>query len=148
MEDYEINYETLALIPVKNGTMVYELNDSFLVTKSPYQIMEDSCSYFGSSLSGRQNGSKNMLGSGYKVPIIVEETNEIIFFPSTSPAIKEKCEWISVNNIKSIEKKDKSTKIIFENNQQIIVDIPYLSIQNQVYRSTRLASILKKRNNR
>ena len=37
------------------------------------QAKEFSCKYFGSSFEGRILGSKNILGSVYKAPIIVEE---------------------------------------------------------------------------
>ena len=62
--NYEINNETLAIIPIdENKTKILEVNNEYIIEKSPYKIMENSCSYFGSSLQGRLAGSKNMLGS-------------------------------------------------------------------------------------
>ena len=81
MKNYEINADTLALIPINNNTVkVYEEDEEFLVNKNVNQIMEDSCKYFGSSLEGRKKGTEAMIGLNYKAPIIVEETNELIFF--------------------------------------------------------------------
>ena len=55
MKNYEINADTLALIPINNNTVkVYEEDEEFLVNKNVNQIMEDSCKYFGSSLEGRK----------------------------------------------------------------------------------------------
>lgn len=145
MENYEINNGTLAIIPINEKTSkVYEENEEILISKSAYEIMENSCSYFGSSLSGRQLGSKNILGSTYKIPIVVDETRDIIFFPTSSPALNN-CQWIGLKNIKDIKKSNGGTLIIFDNNKEIYVDIPYLSIQNQVLRATRLNAVLKKR---
>lgn len=147
MDNYEINNGTLALVPTRDGkTKVYETDDEFIINKRVYQVMEESCQYFGSSLMGRQAGSKNILGSSYKVPVVIDETRDIIFFPTSSPLL-DSCEWIGLKDIKEIVKKDKKTIIIFDNNKEIIVDIPYLSIQNQIMRATRLNAVLKKRKN-
>ena len=55
MKNYEINADTLALIPINNNTVkVYEEDEEFLVNKNVNQIMEDSCKYFRSSLEGRK----------------------------------------------------------------------------------------------
>ncbi len=147
MKEYEINEETLAIIPVdKEKSLIYEKNDEFYIYNDAYRIIDNSCSYFGSSLLGRQIGSKKILGSGYKIPIIVEDSKEIIFFPTTSPNSID-CSWISLNNIKKLLKEENKTAIIFDNDQKIIIDVPYLSVQNQILRSSRLSTILKKRKN-
>lgn len=147
MENYEINNGTLALVPTRDGkTKVYEVDDEFIVDKRVYQVMEESCQYFGSSLMGRQTGSKNILGSSYKVPIVIDESRDIIFFPTSSPLL-DSCYWVGLKDIKEIIKKDKKTIIVFDNNKEIEIDIPYLSIQNQIMRATRLNAVLKKRKN-
>lgn len=145
MNNYEINEETLIIMPISDKkSKVIEKSDEHIIDLTPNKIMENSCSYFGSSLMGRQNGSKYILGSNYKIPIVVEESKDIIFFPTTSPSL-DNCHWIAVNNIKDIIKKERKTIIVFDNDQEIVIDIPYLSIQNQILRATRLNAILKKR---
>ena len=49
MNFYEINEDTIALVPYNNMTKVYEKEGSFLVNKDTNKIIEDSCEYFGSS---------------------------------------------------------------------------------------------------
>ena len=147
MKEYEINNGTLAIVPTEDGkTKVYEIDDEFIVDKRVYQVMEESCQYFGSSLIGRQTGSKNILGSSYKIPVVIDESRDIIFFPTSSPLL-DSCYWIGLKDIKEIIKKDRKTIIVFDNNKEIEVDIPYLSIQNQIMRATRLNMVLKKRKN-
>ena len=147
MENYEINNGTLAIVPTDDGkTKIYETDDEFIVDKKVYQVMEESCEYFGSSLIGRQTGSKNILGSSYKVPVVIDESRDIILFPTSSPLL-DSCYWIGLKDIKEIIKKDRKTIIVFDNNKEIEVDIPYLSIQNQIMRATRLNMVLKKRKN-
>ena len=62
MDSYEINKDTVALIPKEDKTVVYEVDNSFVVNKRPLEIMEESCEYFGSSLEGRQVGTSKLIG--------------------------------------------------------------------------------------
>ena len=144
---YEISKGTLAIVPNENNSLIYEDNEKFLIEETPYEIMESSCKYFGSTYEGRKEGAKEILGAEYKVPIVVEDTNNIIIFPTTSPYSGE-CMWISLNRIKKYLKIDTyHTKIIFDNKIEIIVPCSYRSIENQVSRASRLDLILRKRKN-
>ena len=109
--------------------------------------MDDSCKYFGSTYEGRKNGSKEILGAEYKVPIIVEDSNNLIVFPTTSP-FSEDCVWISLKRVKNIFKIDSfNTKILFDNNVEIIVPCSFRSVENQLSRASRLDLILRNRKN-
>ena len=88
VDKYEINDKTIALYSLTNKTRVYEEDRSFVVDALASEIMEDSCTYFGSSLEGRKKGTHNLIGVSYKAPVIVEESNDMIFFPTTSPKVK------------------------------------------------------------
>ena len=145
MDSYEINKETCAIVGINDEvTKVIEKNDDYFINKNSYSVMEDSCQYYGSSCDGRIKGTKMILGSNYKVPIIVEETNEIIFFPTESP-YSEKCIWISLNNIESYEKSNGFTKVKFNEGKEIIVKMSLSAFEMQVLRANRLGSLLKKR---
>lgn len=147
LKDYEINIYTLALIPIKNNvTKVIEEDNEFLVNKKTIDIIDDSCKFFGSSYIGRHTGTKNLIGINYKSPIVIEESNEIIFFPTSSPRFNECC-WLSLKNIKNYIKKDNCTKIIFNNEKEINIKISYGSLKNQILRSTLLESVLRSRKN-
>lgn len=128
--------------------MVYEDDSRYIVNETPFKIMEESCKYFGSTYDGRKDSAKAILGAEYKVPIIVEENNNIIVFPTTSPSSAD-CVWISLGRIKIFEKIDSSnTKIIFDNNREIIVPCSYRTIENQVSRASRLDLVMRNRKNR
>lgn len=143
---YEINEGTLAVLPKEKGySKILEDENEYVVEERPYKILDSSCQYFGSSYEGREQGSQHVLGSSrYKVPVVVEETRNIIFFPTISPAHSD-CSWISLGQIKHYEKKGQDTKIIFKNNKEIILPISYRSIENQILRATRLESIMRSR---
>lgn len=146
--NYEVNKGTLALIPNEgNGSLIFEDEERYIVDSSPFEIMEESCKYFGSTYEGRKNGSKEILGAEYKVPIIIEDSNNLIFFPTTSPETNN-CIWISLKRVEKIKKIDKNTtKIIFDNKKEIIVDCSYRIIENQLSRASRLDLILRNHKN-
>lgn len=144
---YEINDETLAVLSFdKNKSRIIEDSDDYIVDEVPYSIMDNSCRYFGSSFEGRVMGSKDILGSVYKTPIVVEESKNLIFFPTealSSPSIS----WISYNRIKAVEKYGRKSKIVFDNDESIVIDCPYFSVKNQIFRCTMIESVTKHRKN-
>ena len=144
--EYEINKGTLAIMPnEEDKSLVYEDEERFLIHQSPFQIMEDSCKYFGSTYEGRKDSAKSILGAEYKVPVIVEDTDNLIVFPTTSPK-SEDCIWISLKRIKSFGKIDSiNTKVIFDNNREIIVPVSYRTLENQISRASRLHFMMRKR---
>lgn len=147
--NYEINKDTLLLMSKENDkTRIIEKNTEYIVPHETFEVIEHSCEYFGSTYEGRHIGTKNLLGITHKSPIIVEESNNIIFFPTTSPRLKE-CVWISLNNILSYKqgKTPKSTIIEFKNGKKIEVKVSVGSINNQILRASRLDSIIRDRKN-
>lgn len=146
MKNYEINTDTLALIALKDKTEVFEENDHFFVDKIANEIMEDSCAYFGSSLEGRQKGTASLIGINYKVPVIVEESKEMIFFPTLSPR-KDNCSWISLQKINQYYRIGDKMIIEFKNGSRVVLNVSFGVIDNQVLRATRLESVLRSRKN-
>lgn len=146
---YEVSNGTLAIVPnEKESSLVYEDEDRYIVEQTPFKIMEESCKYFGSTYEGRKDSAKEILGAEYKVPIVVEDSDNLVVFPTTSP-FSDDCVWISLKRLKGFEKIDAcNTKILFDNNKELIVPCSYRSIENQVSRASRLDFILRKRKNK
>jgi competence protein ComK len=145
MKNYEINDDTYAVIGENiYKTKIIEKNYNYDIDKDAYSVMDESCEYYGSSYKGRLKASKSILDCSYKLPILVEESSFLIFFPIKS-SLEEDCVWINLNKIKRVEKVENKTNIIFENNKEIVVDASKLSIDNQIMRSTKLESLLRKR---
>lgn len=143
---YEFSKGTLAIVPNENeSSLVYEDDDRYIVDQTPFKIMEESCKYFGSTYAGRKDSARSILGAEYKVPIIVEDSDNLIVFPTTSPQSAD-CTWVSLKRIKSFIKIDSSnTKIIFDNGKEIIVPCSYRTIENQISRASRLDLIMRSR---
>ena len=147
MKNYELNEETYAVIGEKVGkTRVIEKEEDYSINNDAYKIMDESCQYYGSSYNGRLMASKKILDCSYKLPILVEESSRLIFFPIKSSLLEDCC-WLNLNGIKKVQKHGRKTKIIFQNGKELIVDVSKLSIDNQIYRATMLESIILKRMN-
>lgn len=145
MNDYEINAATMAILPYDfEKSKIIEQESEFIINKKPYEIIENSCQYFGSSYYGRKIGTEKLIGITHKSPIIIEESRKIIFFPTSSPRISDCC-WISLNSINDYYKNGINTIILFNTGYKLELDISYHSIDNQILRSARLESVLGKR---
>ena len=145
MKRYEVNNDTLAIVACNEElSKVYEKERSFYVESGSNRIMEDSCEYFGSSLEGRRKGTEAMIGVNYKAPIIVEESNNIIFFP-TSSFRSEDNSWVSLKHFKRCYSCGKDVIIEFDNHVKIKLSISLGVLNNQVLRSSLLDSKLRAR---
>ena len=127
-------------------TEVIEESRSFIVKKTPLEIVKESCEYYGSSFEGRVKGSQKNLGMFYKLPIIIESSNDLIFFPTFSTSHKE-CSFLSLKNIEDYKKEDNNVLVRFHGGQVCKFPISYESLENQIYRATKLLLIMRKRKN-
>ena len=144
-KEYEINPSTLAVLGInKNISRVIEEDEEFYVEKSAMSIIDNSCKFFGSSYSGRFEGTKHLTGVHYKSPLIIEETKNIIFFPTASPRIKE-CSWIALNNLVGYKKNNKTTRLEFNKGYKLEICVSYKILENQILKATRLDSVLRQR---
>ncbi|MGG7618241.1 competence protein ComK [Bacillus coreaensis] len=106
MDSYILTSETLFLIPEIDPnenvcTMVQEGKNSFLVSKSPKRILEETMKYYGFTLEGAINGAKAVLGNYHMVPIVISAPLNMYWFPTQSPS-SDHCIWISLVHIEDI----------------------------------------------
>lgn len=143
--DYEINSSTLAIIPIDEYTSkVYEEDEDYIINKSSNSIIKQNCEFYGSSYEGRCIGTKSLTGIKTKYPIIIEESRNIIFFPTSSSRTKQSS-WIALNKVKSYVKDKNTSRIQFKNETKINLDISYYSLDNQICRAIMLKSKLYER---
>lgn len=143
--EYEINSSTLAIIPIDNTTSkIYEEESEYIVKKSSNSIIKENCEFYGSSYEGRCVGTKCLTGIKTKYPIIIEESRNIIFFPTTSSRTQQSS-WIALNKVKKYTKINNKSKIHFKNDTNLSLDISYYSLDNQICRATMLKSKLYER---
>lgn len=145
IDSYEINKDTCAVINVgTEASQIIEKKNDYLLSKKTFEVMEDSCAYYGSTLDGRIRGTKMILGANYKLPIIIEDSNELIFFPTTG-SNNENCSWISLKHISKYETYKGYTKVTFDEGKSVILKMSYSSFETQLFRAMRLREILKER---
>ena len=144
---YRVNNKTLVVIPSGSKKChVIENKKDYNLNLSTLKVIENSCEYFGVSYNSRVQGSQKFIKSKYKIPVIIEETSRLMFFPISSPT-KSNSMWISYNNISEYypSKNNKCTKIIFKNNYEMEADISFYSFNQQYLKSSKLNSVLVER---
>lgn len=147
---YEISPMTMAVIPKqdesgKTHTIILEETGEYYVPSSPTRLIDLACRYFGSSLRGRLEGTKDISRITHKAPIAIDPSSGMFFFPTTSPRNK-KCSWINHTHVDHIiPKENKQTKIIFNNGKELLVDVSYGSMMNQIQRTAQFRYSLEHR---
>ena len=143
-EDYIINNETVVVMSVGNSCCkVYEVDDSFEVNMSLKKIIELSCNYFGSSFNGRLEGSRFHLGYNYKLPIIIDETRDIIAFPTRSYRDLNNY-FLCLKQIKDYEKVNNNIAIYLKNGKSIEIEDSFGIFENQYLKAQKLKMKLDK----
>lgn len=145
VEEYFINEDTMLLEQVSDTkTKIYDVTGIYFIKKCVFDVVEESCQYYGSSYNGRYIGAKKLLQMDYKLPIIIDEVKEVILFPTCSPR-QNKCMWICVNNIENYLQNNRKSTIKFTNGFVFETAISYNTLENQIMRATMLMMKLKKR---
>ncbi|HEX6593622.1 MAG TPA: competence protein ComK [Bacillota bacterium] len=147
---YEITPLTMAILAHEDehgnfGTWVLEEQGEYFVNRSPSKIIDCACRFFGSSLKGRQEGTRDICGITHKAPISIDPSSGMYFFPTFSP-LNEKCSWISHSHIQQVKPStNQRTQLLFTNGKRIFIDISFGSMMNQVQRTAQFRYLLDNR---
>lgn len=129
---YAINKNTyLIKANEKNGTKIIEKGKEINSKEDIMTIINDSCSFYRFSLEYRLSESKKEFNKNYKLPIIIDNEQKIIFFPLKSITSKNNI-WVSYNNITTFLRKKNNTLLIFNDGSSILVPVSYSIISSQV----------------
>lgn len=146
MNNYIINKKTMAIKAInENKSIVYEVGKEFEVNKDSLYIIKKSCFVYGSSFKGRVEGSRELIKIKYKVPIIIQEENNIVFFPMKSPRLGV-VDWISIKYIKNFYQRgyEKGVFVEFDNGLIINFNVSYSIFKNQFIKAEYLSSKIRK----
>lgn len=147
---HEITPLTMAVLCEKNEkgeihTVVLEELRDYYVNEKPTKIVDDACKYFGSSLKGRLEGTKDISRITHKAPIAIDPSSGMFFFPTCSPS-NPNCSWISHSHVHQVLPFDSDrTELHFKNGRRIIIDVSYGSILNQIQRTAQFRYSLENR---
>ncbi|HLR79359.1 MAG TPA: competence protein ComK [Bacillota bacterium] len=147
---YEITPLTMAILAHEDeygnfGTWILEEQSEYFVNRTPSKIIDYACRFFGSSLKGRQEGTKDICGITHKAPISIDPSSGMYFFPTFSP-MNTKCSWISHSHIEQVNPShNQRTQLLFTNGKQIFLDISFGSMLNQIQRTAQFRYLLDNR---
>ena len=146
LDNYIINYNTLLIRPIDEWHVkVYEFDGEFIVNKNIKQLIKESCLYFGSSIDGRKQGTKDIINCEIKLPLIIEDSRNLIIFPTASYR-KNDTIWIVYNNLLNYSMDKKSfTHLNFINNFEIDIPVRYNIVDNQMIRCIKLYNYIRRR---
>ena len=118
---YPVTEETLALIPQygqygEPQTLVIKEHSESILDGHPIKLIEESCLYFGSSMRGRIEAARHILGPNRKTPVLVDWQAQTIFFPTTAKE-KAECIWINFKQMKTVQKKSGKVQVEFQTGQ-------------------------------
>src|SRR5699024_12000082 len=88
--EYEITPLTLAVVSKesrdgKYTTYIMEEGGEYAVHSTPTKIIDYACRFFGSTLEGRLEGTKDISQIVYKAPVAIDPSSGMYFFPTASP---------------------------------------------------------------
>lgn len=143
--DYIINKNTFYLQSDDDSTIINELSTELVVSGNQVKsILERSCEYYGSSLQGRVVGARKLINSKYKIPIMISEKNNIVFFPINGRKNGE-IFWFNFGNIKHYGKCGEFVNITFSDDQVRKFMISYAVFNNQILKCSRLLVVYMNR---
>ena len=145
----QLTKETRALIPVFNEygeaeTLVYQSDGVKRLKGSPLHLLETACLYYGSSMQGRIEAARNVLGPHRKTPVIMDWHADTVFFPTIAKESPD-CAWINFSQVYDAKSCDKGTRIHFHSGETIDVTVSYHTIYRQKQRSIELSYSFQKR---
>ncbi len=141
--NYIINKNTNFLFFDGNNTLINEVNNQLCFkTNVINDILNNSCIYYGSTLKGRIISCKKLINSYYKIPVIISEKNNLLFFYINDNNL---IYWFNFLNIKDYYKKDKKLIVEFINDFKLVLNVSYSVFHNQILKCSRLLIVYSSR---
>lgn len=147
---YEITPLTLAILPQEqidgtHNSHVLEETREYTIETTPIKVIDEACKFFGSSLQGRLDGTRDISNITHKAPVAIDPSSGMYFFPTFSP-MNKRCSWIAHSHVKGLRPTDlNQTEITFKNGRRIVVDASIGSMRNQIQRTAQFRYELDQR---
>ena len=112
-------------------TLVKELNRTFIVDKSPLEILNDSIRCIGFDLRGAMETAKFLLGNKYMCPIMVNPIHRICVFPDKSSKHNDAI-WFNPIHITRTLSSNQQAMVEFANGLTITVPMKLYSFNHKL----------------
>lgn len=148
--EYILNPNSMAVSPEYDGngklcSRVSEVNDSFLIDRTPKQLINDTLNFFASTLEGAIVGSKSILGNYNMIPIVISEALDMYWLPTHSPYI-DQCMWFALAHIGDVEPlPNLHSKVVFKNGHTLKAHITKRTLEARVNWTAKLKVIMDER---
>jgi len=146
VENYLINNKTVALQKDNNKTIIYNVDKVIVINKNINNIIDYNCNYYGSTLIGRKKSAQQILNVKYKLPIIIDDINNITIIQLNSPRNK-KCLYLVTNKVIDYNENENFLNIRCANNINFNVKISLMSFEKMLIKSIKLYNVLIWRKN-
>lgn len=149
---YKIHDRTMVLIPsyLENGrigAIIEEESLTISMKRSPQDIVEENCAYFGgATYEGQKVTASNILESDDMIPTVISLKLGLFLFQvqATNDPVSI---WISHKHIKKLQKhRARKTKVFFKNGKQIILDLKPDEVMAKIKQTMLLQNTLEERN--
>ncbi|MBM4765106.1 competence protein ComK [Bacillus sp. B15-48] len=125
-------------------TRIIETERTFIVDKSPLEIIDESIKWIGYDLRGATLTSKRLLGKIQMYPIMVNPIERIVLFPSKSPHHLDNI-WFNPHHISRTKSHHHETLINFSNGFSLLLPIRLASFNTKIKNAEQLEAITAKR---
>lgn len=141
-QHYIINDETMYIVAKSLGryteSLIGELYGEPIECLSiPNKVLEHNCKYHFQTYASRKDLTRSLSGIRSKHPIILDLFGSYIYFCTHSDRVNENS-WFNLRYIDSYYDYNGNTKIKFENNEEMEIDISYSSFNNQYLNAVKL----------
>ncbi|PLR95896.1 competence protein ComK [Bacillus sp. T33-2] len=149
LADYMINKETVLLTGEYDEfgslcTRVIEGEKTFLVQRTPVQVINKTLLRLGSSFRGARDSSKEVLGVMKMYPLKINQYLGIWLFP-TKACSKQNCVWFSLMHIKKTKAIGvRKTEVLLSYNHTFEIEMKETSFNNKRQKAEELREIITK----
>lgn len=112
-------------------TLVTEVERTFIVDRSPLEILDDSIKCIGFDLRGAMATAKWLLGNKHMCPIMVNPIHNICVFPNKS-AMHNDTMWFNPYHIARTNSLNLKTKVEFTNGSTILAPSKLYSFNHKL----------------
>lgn len=136
--------EVLYIRVHQRKTQIVAETQTLMIEEKAVDLLENWCLTFGSSLRGSADVVKHHLNVTQKLPLLVDPSGRLFFFPTLSHEHPE-CIWINAAKVRRLKDLGRKTLVQFHKDD-LEVDIGIRSLRMQLKRCDKLAEKLGKAN--
>ncbi|WP_040207208.1 competence protein ComK [Neobacillus jeddahensis] len=118
--------------------------ETFLVDRTPAQLLDDTLLYIGFNLNGAIKGARSILGNRKMCPVIVNPFHGVCFFPNKS-AKRGDCIWFNPDHIVKTKPRGTKTEVELSNELTLIIDSKLHSFHNKMQIAFQLKQLSQER---